>query len=282
VFIKNSDKTAIVWRDLLVSYRDLLSHIHFFATLFPDRKSGKVVIFAPNSPEWVYAFYAAWKNHCIAVPIDFLSSSDEVAYILNDCQPEVVFCATETQGVLNQALEQVHHEVRVFVFEEQRYDLGDYSPEEIDPPDTSETAAIIYTSGTTNSPKGVMLSYDNMLANVFAVSREIPIFTPDRTVLALLPFHHVFPLLGSLVAPLYVGAPIAFSPSMVSHDIITTLSQNGVGIIIGVPRLYAAIRAGIMEKINKSFAARTMFKLAKLVHSRAFSPCIDSAAGELL
>ncbi|PIS30371.1 MAG: long-chain fatty acid--CoA ligase [Candidatus Marinimicrobia bacterium CG08_land_8_20_14_0_20_45_22] len=274
MFINNSEKTAIVWRDLRVSYRDLLSHIHFFASLFHDKKSGKVAIFSPNRPEWVYVFYAAWKNHCIAVPIDYLSSPDEVAYILNDCQPEVVFCAAETRDVLNQALEKVSHEVRVFVFEEQRYDLADYSPEEIDPLEMSETAAIIYTSGTTGSPKGVMLSFDNMLANIHAVSKEIPIFTPDRTVLALLPFHHVFPLLGSLIAPLYVGAKIAFSPSMVSQDIITTLNQNGVGIIIGVPRLYAAIRAGVMEKVNKSFAARTMFKLAKLVHSRAFSKTI--------
>jgi long-chain acyl-CoA synthetase len=63
-----------------------------------------------------------------------------------------------------------------------------------------KTAVLIYTSGTTGSPKGVMLSYDNLSANIEAVSQIIPIFTATRPVLALLPFHHIFPLLGSLVA----------------------------------------------------------------------------------
>jgi len=274
VFIENSEKTAIVWRDLLVSYRDLLSHIHFFATLFPDRKSGKVAIFAPNCPEWVYAFYAAWKNHCIAVPIDYLSPADEVAYILNDCRPEVIFCAQETVATFEKAREMLNYTISLRIFEDLQYNVADFAPEEIGPADVQKTAVLIYTSGTTGSPKGVMLSYDNLLANIEAVSQSIQIFTAERPVLALLPFHHIFPLLGSLVAPLSVGAVVAFSPSMASDDIIGTLQKNGVGIIIGVPRLYAAIRKGVMDKVHKSFIARTMFGLARLAHSRAFSKII--------
>ena len=52
-------------------------------------------------PEWAYAFYAAWKNDSIVVPIDFMATADEVAYILNDCQPEVIFISEETADVFD-------------------------------------------------------------------------------------------------------------------------------------------------------------------------------------
>ncbi|MDD5765336.1 MAG: AMP-binding protein [Candidatus Marinimicrobia bacterium] len=274
MFIKNSDTTAIVWHDSRVSYRDLLSHIHFYATLFQDKINSKVAVFAPNRPEWAYAFFAAWKNNGIAVPIDYLSPAEEVAYILNDCRPEVIFCARETVATFEKARTMLNYTISLRVFEDLQYNVSDFAPENIDAADVQKTAVLIYTSGTTGSPKGVMLSYDNLLANIEAVSQTIPIFIAERPVLALLPFHHIFPLLGSLVAPLSVGSIVAFSPSMASEDIIGTLQKNGVGIIIGVPRLYAAIRKGVMDKVHKSFIARTMFGLARLAHSRAFSKTI--------
>lgn len=67
--------------------------------------------------------------------------------------------------------------------------------------------------------------------------------------MAQLPLHHILPLMGTLIAPISVGATVAFSPSRVSDDIITTLQNNGIRIIIGVPRLYKARRKGIMDKI---------------------------------
>jgi len=274
LIIKNNDNIAIAWKDTRISYRELLSHIHYYTTLLNGQMTDKVAIYAPNSPQWAYAFFAAWKNDSIAVPIDYLSPADEVAYILNDCRPEVIFCAPETQETLEKALALLDFPIKIIGLNTHKYNVTDYQPEEIRPADMQKTAVLIYTSGTTGSPKGVMLSYDNLSANIEAVSQIIPIFTATRPVLALLPFHHIFPLLGSLVAPLCVGATVAFSPSMASEDIIATLQQNGVGIIIGVPRLYAAIRKGIMDKIHKSFSARLMFGLAKIIHSRKFSKMI--------
>ena len=93
------------------------------------------------------------------------------------------------------------------------------------------TALIIYTSGTTGDPKGVMLSYENILANIEAVTRGVPIYTIDERVMLLLPLHHIFPLLGSMVAPLFAGSTIAISPSLQSEDIISTLQDNQITIL---------------------------------------------------
>ncbi len=273
-FVKSIDQTALVWQNTKMSYIDFLKHVDYYSSLFKKGETHKVAIFSTNRPEWAYAFYAAWKNNCIAVPIDFMSSADEVAYILNDCQPEVIFCSDETVGIFSQVRDLLKYEIKMQIFDEQKYDPDSCSPEEIDQPDLQKTAVIIYTSGTTGTPKGVMLSFDNLLANIEAVSRDIPIFTPERKVMVLLPLHHIFPLMGTLIAPLFVGSTIAFAPSLNSEDIIATLKNNGISIIIGVPRLYAAIRKGIMDKIKKSFLVRSLFKLAKMMDSRTFSKAL--------
>ncbi|HVO82844.1 MAG TPA: AMP-binding protein [Syntrophobacteria bacterium] len=271
ILAKASERTAIVWHGATVTYQDFLRHVHYYSSLFNAAAAPKIAIFSANRPEWAYAFYAGWKKGAVPVPVDFMATADEVAFILNDCRPEIVFCSKATLPTLEQARPLLKYDVKVRVVDDQEYDPARYGPEEISQTDLQKTAVIIYTSGTTGSPKGVMLSFDNLLANIEAVSDAIPIYSEDRTVLALLPFHHVFPLLGSLVAPLYVGSTIAFAPSMSPGDIIATLQENGVAIIIGVPRLYAAIRRGIMDKINKRLLTRLLFRLAAKVESRAFS-----------
>ena len=85
---------------------------------------------------------------------------------------------------------------------------------------------IIYTSGTTGNPKGVMLSYKNVLFNIDAVSVSVPIFKEESNVMILLPLHHVFPLIGSLVAPLYVGSTVHIAEGMNAEAILTTLTQG--------------------------------------------------------
>ncbi|MEJ2637844.1 MAG: AMP-binding protein, partial [Calditrichia bacterium] len=271
MFIKNHDKTALIWKNLQIGYAELLKNIHHYSELFKSENPAKVAIFSENRPEWVNAMYAGWRNGAIVVPIDFMSTTDEVAYILNDCQPEVVFCSKEKLGVMNEALASVSHDIRVIVFEDIP-EAGDEMPAEVLPEfDKDKTALIIYTSGTTGSPKGVMLSFDNLLANIESVSESVRIFDADQRVLVLLPLHHIFPLVGSVIAPLYVGGTSVFSPSMASEDILETLQKYQINIIIGVPRFYSLIRKGIREKINHSAVTRLLFSAAGKINSRAFS-----------
>lgn len=271
MFVRKSEKNAIVWKDKKISFTELLKKINYYSKLYEGKNFQKVGIYSANRPEWVYAFYSAWKNNCIAVPVDYLSQPDEVAYILNDCRPEVLFISKELMKNFAVIQKLLQYELTLFILEDLNESTDKFEPVEISAVDIHKTAAIIYTSGTTGSPKGVMLSYDNMLANIEAVSVIIPIFAEFRNTLVLLPLHHIFPLLGTLVMPLSVGATIAFSPSMAADDIISTLKDNQIAIIIGVPKLYDAIGKGIMSKINKSFAAKTLFRIAKMVNSRSFS-----------
>ncbi len=271
MFLKDYNKTAIIWKDQKISYRKLISNVNSFARLYSKLDSTKVVIFAENRPDWAYAFYSTWKNDTIAIPIDFMSTSGEVAYILNDCKPEIIIYSESTKKVMEDALKETSHKYTTFILDEIEEVAEEAEPEPFPEKDINKTSVIIYTSGTTGSPKGVMLSFDNILANAEAVSEGVPIFNIEERVLVLLPLHHTFPLLGTLVAPFYVGATIAISPSMNSEDIMETLQNNKITIMIGVPRFYNLLRNGIKDKIKKSKLASFLFKLAEKVNSRSFS-----------
>lgn len=269
MFLKDHNKTAMIYKDQKVDYNELIKKINSYSALLPDKNLTKAAIFSENRFEWVYAFYSAWMKKAVAVPIDFMSSSDDVAFILNDCRPEVIFYSDGTKEVLEKSISELNYEIEKINLDDIRINEV-ISFSNLLEPDPNDTAVIIYTSGTTGSPKGVMLSYDNLLANIEAVTTDVNIYGSDDRLLVLLPLHHIFPLMGTMIIPLGVGGTIIFSPSMSSEDIMATL-QQGITIIIGVPRLYNLIRKGIRDKIDKSGIAKLLFKIAQKKNSLTFS-----------
>ncbi|MCE1188231.1 MAG: AMP-binding protein [Ignavibacteria bacterium] len=271
-FVQPGDSIAISAKEGTFTYTELLQHINRFSERIRNKQLTKVAIFSENRPEWIFSFYAAWDNSAIVVPLDYMAKPDEIAFILNDCQPELIFCSKGQLPVWDQIRPLLNSPIELVVIDDLLgYSAGDFEAIPIEKENVNEVAVIIYTSGTTGSPKGVMLTYDNLMANIIPVSQYIPIYTSYRTLLILLPLHHIFPLLGSMVAPVCLGAKVAICPSMQSEDIISTLHDNQVRIIIGVPRFYEAIRKGIMDKINKHFATRLIFRIARLINSQSVS-----------
>lgn len=269
MFLQDYNKTAMIFKDQEVSYRELISNVNLFANLITSKNLSKVAIFSENRFEWIYSFYSIWMKEVIAVPIDFMSSADDVTFILNDCKPEVIFYSNGTKEVFENAVAKVSHNIQKINIDEltiSKTDEINLLPK-VDP---QKTAVIIYTSGTTGSPKGVMLSYDNLLVNIEAVTTDVHVYTADDRLMVLLPLHHIFPLMGTMIIPLSIGGTIVISPSMASEDIMATL-QKGITIIIGVPRLYNLIRKGIRDKINKSGIAKLLFKIAEKKNSLTFS-----------
>ncbi len=274
IFLRDYKKTALKLNAKNISYAKLLREMSRYADLFPD-STKRVLIFSENRLEWIYSFYGSWKNNCTVIPVDYLSTVEEVTYIVQDSVPEVFFCSRSRQPIILEVIKSLNYTPQIIVYddiEEHSSSTSSYSSDStFTAPDLNNTALIIYTSGTTGSPKGVMLSYENVLANVEAVSIGVPIYSIDERVMLLLPLHHIFPLLGTMVAPLFVGSTIAMSPSLQSEDIVNTLQENQITIIIGVPRLYKIICKGIMDKINKNTIARFLLFVAEKVDSLKFS-----------
>ncbi len=260
-------KKALITSHGDITYLQLLQHIQYYALLFENKGYTKVAIYAENSPSWIYAFYASLQNNCIAIPIDFMASAEDVAYIIDDCQPELLFISSGMEESILKIDQRIKHKPEILVFEEILTDIPVRESEWTGPEDNETTAVIIYTSGTTGSPKGVMLSYSNIHENMDAVI-GCKIFTPERQVMIFLPLHHIFPLVGSLMVSLFVGTTIPIAPSMQSSDLMKTFSENEVGVFIGVPRLYELMYRGIKAKIEKSLAGRALLWLVLKTKNR--------------
>jgi long-chain acyl-CoA synthetase len=262
-------KPAVTGSGTPVSYDELLGRIGAAATLL-EGMEGRVLVIGENCTAWIYGFYAALSRGLVAVPVDAHASAEDIRYIVADCSPSAVICSDACRPAVDAALAAIASPPRVIGFAEIE-SLAPAAPAAF-AADPEATAVLIYTSGTTGSPKGVMLSYRNLTTNMAAVTGgDATVYIPEDRVMMLLPIHHIFPLLGTLMVSLYVGATIVICPSMSGETIIKTLKEHQVSIIIGVPRLYSMIRSGIRAKIGASPVLLALFRLAERLGSRGFS-----------
>jgi len=274
MFIQDHNKTAIFAGDRAISYTELLCESRHYGDLVKVKKNDRVIILCENRPEWIFAFFAAWVNHAISVPVDITASADDIAYIIKDCAPAAAVISSQTAELFKKAQKIAKKEVAAYSVDSVKKNKKKYPSDPISPSDMDDTAAIIYTSGTTGDPKGVMLTYQNFMSNIEAVSGEKLHYKKSSVVMILLPLHHVFPLAGSMLAPLYIGSSCAIATSLTAADIMETLQKNKVTLFIGVPRLYSLLRTGIMAKIKKSFVGNLFYHLLSVVRIPALAKII--------
>ncbi|MDR0364683.1 MAG: AMP-binding protein [Bacteroidales bacterium] len=275
--IKNYNKTAIVFKNSSYSYRQVLQYTRCYADFFSSKnKPEKILIYADNSPEWVFAFYGALRCEAIAIPVDIQSTQKELAYIVSDCRPDIIFTSIEKLAFVDKICDQVDDfQGKIVTSRDINTDDIDKIPvTEIPILEDDKTMVIIYTSGTTGSPKGVMQSYRNIIFVANAVSEEFPIFKRESNVMVLLPLHHSFPLMGTMIIPFYKGSTIYFAENLSSESILQTLKDGKISLIIGVPRLYDTLAKSIMAKINSRFITKLLYKMVKLIGSDQLSKLI--------
>lgn len=281
MLIEKKEKLAIVYKDREYTYSELLQYSTAYQRFFSKdgKNPEKVLIFADNSPEYFFATYGTFRCGAIVVPVDVTSTLKELAFIMNDCRPEILFISSSKKELVNEAVASIP-DYNCEVYTADDVDILNVNTIEVTPipeaPD-DHLLSIIYTSGTTGTPKGVMLSSKNILFNIDAVSHQVPIYRENVNVMVLLPLHHSFPFVGTMLAPMYVGATVYIADGLTAESIISTLNKGKIGLIIGVPKLYETLAKGIMVKINSSTAGKLMFKLAKRLNSKSFSKKVFKA-----
>lgn len=271
--LKNARTTALAGDGYEISYAELYARSK---TL--EKKLGSpqkiVALFAENSPHWVATLYAAWGKGAAVAPIDAKSSVDELCAVLNDASPDTLCCDTQNLETAREAVAKAKKSAEILVIDD--VPANDFAPDADENADfeisreEEDLALLVYTSGTTGNPKGVMLTFANMAANMEAVYEAKYYFDGIR-VLAMLPFHHILPLMGTLIMPLSIGGKLVFPKSLSPADIGGILQKYPVDMIISVPRFYELLHANIMAKINASKIFKTLFNAAKIVNNGTFS-----------
>lgn len=275
--IKASSKIAIISGDKEITFSGMLQRASLFAKHTPQQRGAKTLILSENREGWIYALYSIWKNRGIVVPVDASSTVHDVAYILNDCQPEAIWTSKAKEQLVRDAISEAGVDMKVLIIDD--VESADASAEAVAQIeyDLDDTCIICYTSGTTGSPKGVMLSFENMMANVRAVSTEVHIFDEKLRTIILLPLHHVLPLVGTAVIPFVTGGGVAICPSLAAADIMGTLQRGQIGIMIGVPRLWQTLFRGIKGKIDANGVTRALYNLCDKLQCRALSRLVFSS-----
>ncbi len=274
--IEVNKNSKLIYGEKVFEGEQILESVNLFSSILRIKKGDRVCIYSENRPEWIFSFFGIWGKGGIPVPVDFMSTEDELLYILKDCQPEYVICSGEKLSIVENVLKKIDKEIKILNLEQLDKELKNVNQERVNLElERDDTAVILYTSGTTGSPKGVMLSFKNLISNIESI-RETNIANETDKTIAILPFHHSYPLMVSMLVPLNLGATIIFLQKLSSDEILRLLKKHKVTIIVGVPRLYNLFHRKIFEKINSSLILKGIFNVIKKINNQKLSKIVFS------
>lgn len=243
----------------------------------------RVLLSGKNHPDWPIAFFGVLRAGAVPVPLDPGLAPDAAARICASAMARAAILDHAARAAFGDALPSLS-----------LFDLHEASaPGAVGQPPTvqvrpQDLAVLLYTSGTTGQPKGVMLSHENLVSMVASLGRLFPLTEEDR-ILSVLPLHHAFELSCGLLLPLSMGARVLYLDRIDADRLSEGLNEGRITAMVGVPALWQVlerkIRAQVNERgqvvelafdqalqLNRSLARSSGFDLGRLlfgsVHSR--------------
>ena len=199
----------------------------------------RVVIVYENSINFYKAYHAAWQAGAIVVPLNVYLHEKELEYIIQDCKPRFII-ASETQTKKLQKIDTHSLPPEIKIFSEEFFahtNSSDHIQHEIiKNSDINACTIILYTSGTTGLPKGVMLSSHAILINCLQGISNFDI-TKEERVYGALPLFHSYMQNAAIWSPTIVGATVIVIPSITRSALIKGLHHNPT-IVLGIPQLF--------------------------------------------
>ncbi|MDX8335562.1 AMP-binding protein [Candidatus Cetobacterium colombiensis] len=273
-FIYDRKKTAVIFKDKEYSYYELIKMAKIYSSLLNVNKEDRVAIYMENRPEYMGAVLGIWDKKGTCTNLDASYGSEQLVYVFNDSNPKYIITSNENIKNAEEAKEKSKSDIIILNVDE--IDLSkDIVIEKVSVEclEKEDVAVMLYTSGTTGNPKGVMLTYDNIMSNVDAI-KEIKMVTAEDRILALLPFHHILPLSFTVLMPLNFGSLVVILDELSSEAIKQNLQKYKITVVIGVPRVWEMFHKGILGKIKSSSATYKLFKICKSLNIMSLNKII--------
>lgn len=274
-------KTALGWREFTYKGVGLLSR-KLASYLINDlqlKKGEKLAILSESKPEYGACVFASVMSGLITVPLDIKLTKYELKSILSDCMPTILLASQENMEKALELQKEVPSIKHVLMIDEPTYNmqipclytLPNNYESKWRHRSSKSTAFIIYTSGTTGAPKGVEITFRNMLAQLNDTEQIIPeFFDPEDgiSVLSILPMNHLFELTIGFSAFLYWGLSVYYTHSLKPKDILSIMREKKINFMIVVPAFLKLLKAGIESEISNSpkhvqIAFKTLYNIAK-------------------
>ena len=242
----HGDRTAIRLDDVELSYTALHRAAAAVAGMLKERgiaPGDRIGIVSPNVPAFPILFYGALLAGAAVVPMNPLLKAREVEYYLRDSGMSLVFCWDQGGDAVPEAAATVGIPVlAVGAMGPDAEQLGGATPvpEPVER-DDSDTAVILYTSGTTGQPKGAELTHHNLLSNAATTSSSVLTIDASDVIMGCLPLFHVFGLTCGLNAAVATGATLTLIPRFDPAKALAVVGRDKVSVFEGVPTMYAAM-----------------------------------------
>ncbi len=248
------NKTALILDDLRMTYTELLISARKVANILRERgigKGDKVALMIPNTPHFPIIYYGILNCGATVVPINCLLKSSEIQYQLEDSDAEVFFTwkgFLEESGKAFLQTETCHHLLVVStIMDMEPPPVGELlmplllaAPSEFDMVQTmpEDTAVILYTSGTTGTPKGAELTHFNVFFNAFYAKDHIVKGFPEDVGLVVLPLFHSFGQTCVMNAGLLAGMTLTMMPQFDTKKTFEIIQRDKVTFLAAVPTMF--------------------------------------------
>lgn len=239
--------------------RELATRAASFFAAHGIKSADRVILFSHNAPEWGMTYFGVLKAGATCIPVDAESSTNEVVNFAGaGAAAAIVISARlleERSGLREKLNNAGLKDVRIWTFDE----VFELSPQEVEdqriallPQRVSpqSVASLIFTSGTTGRPKGVMLSHRNLTSMVSMLSSVFDMDTSDG-VLSVLPLHHTFEFSTGFLTPLSRGAQITYLDELNSENLAQAIKNGHVTGMVGVPALWELLHRRIKNRLHE-------------------------------
>jgi len=253
------------YRRLRWSYRQIAETAYRFARELERRhlrKGDAVMLWGPNSATWVAAFFACANRGVVVVPMDDGASPDFALRVFSQVKARLLVCSRQHD----------QPQLATVLFEDLCELVSRHSAVPLAPETRAEDVLqIVFTSGTTAEPKGVVITHGNVLANIAPLENQIrPYLKYERWVhpirfLNLLPLSHVFGQFLGMYLPSLMGGTVFFQNTLKPADVINTISQERISVLVAVPRMMQSLK----EKIERDLQAEGKFEAFRTAYKRA-------------
>lgn len=224
----------------------------------------RLALLADNHPRWVAAYLGTIASGCVIVPLDTALHADQVTKLLKDSGAVAVFCDAKHVPSAKPAAAELN--LGIVLTDPDRMTGGSTSDKWLTtmpgifeagpgefrpvPANNDDLASLLYTSGTTADPKGVMLTHANFLGEVEAVFNWVDL-GPDDALLGVLPLFHVLAQMANLLLPLVKGSRVVYLETLNTTELLRALTERNITAFAVVPQFFYLIHERLMEEIGK-------------------------------